>query len=145
MLQKNTIKRLKRSRHPTFYCYMDPDHLTKVYECHRMDFFKIKLFASDHDGSLGEVNFMIRDRENPDIFVVLYCLIQVPGTIFKLMYWKNNLVRNENMGGGGYSPCDDPAFIDDELFLYLIDDFMKNFLADHYVLAIEEEHSLPKK
>lgn len=94
--------------------------------------FKLQIRRLDTGDRSGEVNFLIRNKQNNLRYLLLYCFVEQPGEIFRMSFWINNKVL---------LPTSEVAtterLIDEEKAAYWVMDFCEQYLKKNYTLVSE--------
>ena len=80
--------------------------------------------------TIGELNFIITLKENPNKYIFLYCFMKEPNAIFRFSYFINNEVDV-----GNKQILKTNELIDEEIALFHVMDFVKNYISINYEIV----------
>jgi len=122
------INIIPKKRHVEYCDDLTVENLSNpVYSNSQFDAFKLLIKKRNIDIVFGEVNFLIRDKNNNLKYLILYCYIDQPNEIFKINYWINNKVVMPNR-----ELVTTDNLIENELSTYYVLDFIKNYISINY-------------
>lgn len=110
--------------------YHDQEPLQEVYSNSSFNVFKLKIKNRLIPLEAGEVNFMINLNDNPNKYIILYCFMEEPNTIFRFSYFINNEIKLENN-----QIVDSDPFVDTESSYFYVMDFITNYVSKHYKIT----------
>lgn len=78
----------------------------------------------------GEINFIITLKDNPLKYLILYCFMEEPNTIFRFSYFINNEVKIDDK-----KILKTESLIDEEIAYFHIMEFITNYISINYKIV----------
>ncbi len=126
------IKKISKKRSIEYYCNLTEETLPKlIYSNTIFDAFKLDIKSRVTNTDVGELNFLIRDKSNILRYIILYCYMDKPNTIFQFSYYLNNEVVLPSK-----YIAKTETLIDDEVGYLYIMDFISNYVSKNYIIEI---------
>lgn len=127
------LKQLKRKRHIIYKGVLASDNPgTLAFEGMEYEAHKLQIQRRDTDDRDGEVNFLIREKDNNLRYLLLYCFIPEPGQINRICFWICNKVE---LPSGEIATVS--QLIDQERASYFVMDFTERYLKKNYTFISE--------
>lgn len=127
------LKQLKRKRHIIHKGELTSDNPgSLVFEGSEYEAHKLQIWRRDTSDLDGEVNFLIREKENNLKYILVYCFIPEPGQINRICFWICNKVQ---LPSGEIATV--AQLIDQEKASYFVMDFTERYLKKNYTFVSE--------
>lgn len=110
--------------------YDSKEPFLEVYSNSHFVVHKLRIESRLIPSSVGEVNFMITLRENPVKYLILYCFMEIPNTIFRFSYFINNEIKIDDKRILKTDPL-----IDEEIAFFHVMDFITNYISINYEIV----------
>lgn len=110
--------------------YNNKEPLNEVYSNSIITVSKLKIENRLIPTETGELNYLITLKENPAKYIILYCFMEEPNSIFRFSYFINNEIKIENK----QIVKSDEVLIDEELAFFYVMDFVSNYLSANYTI-----------
>lgn len=87
------VNQIKSRRNIIYHEDLVSDNLaTPVYSNNEFDVYKLSIKERRVHTSLGEIDYLLRDKSNNLKYILLYCYIINPGKLYRFEYYINDTV-----------------------------------------------------